>query len=53
VQAAVRSAGEHGFPLSVRGGGHDWAGRSIRDGGLVIDLSEMRRVDDLILGDRY
>ena len=45
VQAAVRSAREHGFPLSVRGGGHDWAGRSIRDGGLVIDLSEMKRVD--------
>ena len=29
VQAAVRSAREHGFPLSVRGGGHDWAGRAL------------------------
>jgi FAD/FMN-containing dehydrogenase len=45
VRAAVRSAREHGFPLSVRGGGHDWAGRSLRQGGLVIDLSHMRRVD--------
>jgi len=45
VQAAVRSARAHGFPLSVRGGGHDWAGRSLRDGGLVIDLSHMRMVD--------
>jgi FAD/FMN-containing dehydrogenase len=45
VQAVVRSAREHGFPLSVRGGGHDWAGRAIRDGAFVVDLSRMRRVD--------
>ena len=32
------------MPLSVRGGGHDWAGRAIREGGLVIDLSRMREV---------
>ena len=45
VRAAVRSAREHRLALSVRGGGHDWAGRSLRHGGLVIDLSQMRRVD--------
>jgi FAD/FMN-containing dehydrogenase len=45
VQSGLRSARAHGFPISVRGGGHDWAGRSLRDGGLVIDLSHMRRVD--------
>ena len=45
VQAAVRSAREQGLPLSVRGGGHDWAGRALRHNGLVIDLSQMRRVD--------
>jgi hypothetical protein len=45
VQAAVRTARAHNLPLSVRGGGHDWAGRAICDGGLVIDLSEMRQVD--------
>jgi FAD/FMN-containing dehydrogenase len=45
AQAAVRCAREHGFALSVRGGGHDWAGRSLRDRGLVIDLSQMKRVD--------
>jgi FAD/FMN-containing dehydrogenase len=44
VQAAVRTAREHGLPLSVRGAGHDWAGRALRDGGLVIDLSSMREV---------
>ena len=44
VQAAVRAARRHGLPLSVRGGGHDWAGRALRDGGLVIDLTGMRDV---------
>src|SRR5580692_11120157 len=45
VQAGVRSAREHGFPLSVRGGGHDWAGRALCHQGFVIDLSPMKRVD--------
>ncbi|WP_125777253.1 FAD-binding oxidoreductase [Antribacter gilvus] len=44
VQAAVRAAVAHGLSLSVRGGGHDWAGRSLSDGGLTIDLSAMRSV---------
>jgi FAD/FMN-containing dehydrogenase len=44
VVAAVRAARKHGLPLSVRGGGHDWAGRAISDGGLTIDLSAMRAV---------
>jgi len=44
VQAAVRAARRHGLRLSVRGGGHDWAGRALRDGGLVIDLTPMRDV---------
>jgi FAD/FMN-containing dehydrogenase len=45
VQAAVLAARHHDLPLSVRGGGHDWAGRSLRHDGLVIDLSQMRQVD--------
>jgi FAD/FMN-containing dehydrogenase len=44
VQAAVRSARHHGIPLSVRGGGHDWAGRALCHDGLVIDLSRMNQV---------
>ena len=36
VQAAVRVARSHGLPLSVRGGGHDWAGLALRHNGLVI-----------------
>jgi len=43
VQAAVQVARRHGMQLSVRGGGHDWAGRCLCDG-LVIDLSRMRGV---------
>jgi FAD/FMN-containing dehydrogenase len=45
VCAAVRAARTHSLPLSVRGGGHDWAGRSLRHNGLVIDLSAMRCVE--------
>jgi len=44
VQAALRAARQHGLPLSVRGGGHDWAGRALSDDGLVIDLTGMRDV---------
>ncbi|WP_211243988.1 FAD-binding oxidoreductase [Mycobacterium genavense] len=44
VQTAVRAARQHGVPLSVRGGGHDWAGRALREGGLVINLTAMAHV---------
>jgi FAD/FMN-containing dehydrogenase len=43
VRATIRAARERGIPLSVRGGGHDWAGRALCEG-IVIDLSEMRGV---------
>jgi FAD/FMN-containing dehydrogenase len=43
VQAAIRAAREDELPLSVRGGGHDWAGRALCDG-IVIDLRGMNRV---------
>ncbi len=41
---AVRWARSHGLALSVRGGGHDFAGRALRKGGVVIDCSQMRAV---------
>lgn len=44
IQAVLRVAKKYGIPISVRGGGQDWVGRSLRDGGLVIDLSGMRQV---------
>jgi FAD/FMN-containing dehydrogenase len=40
---AIRAARDCDLPLSVRGGGHDWAGRALCDG-VVIDLSGMRSV---------
>ena len=45
VAACVVVAEETGTPLSVRGGGHNVAGSAICPGGLVIDLTRMRRVD--------
>ncbi|MCM0674443.1 FAD-binding oxidoreductase [Micromonospora phytophila] len=45
VALAVRVARQCHLPLSVRCGGHDWAGRALRDGGLVLDLTALRRVD--------
>jgi hypothetical protein len=44
VQAGVRAARRYNLPLSVRGGGHDWAGRALCSDGLVIDLTGMREV---------
>jgi FAD/FMN-containing dehydrogenase len=44
VSAVVRVARDEGRPLSVRAGGHDWAGRALRDGGMVVDLTGMRGV---------
>ncbi len=44
VVAAVNFAREHDLHLSVRGGGHNVAGNAVNDGGIVIDLSEMRSV---------
>lgn len=44
AQAAVRAARDGSLPLSVRGRGYDWAGRSLREGGVVVDVSRMRGV---------
>ena len=32
------------IPVAVRGGGHNVAGKALCDGGIVIDLSEMKRI---------
>jgi FAD/FMN-containing dehydrogenase len=43
VRIAIMCTRDAGLPLSVRGGGHDWAGRALC-GGVVIDLTPMRQV---------
>ena len=43
VQLSIAIARDCGLPLSVRGGGHDWAGRALC-AGIVIDLSGMKGV---------
>ena len=45
VVAAVHIACEHGLLLAVRGGGHSAAGHGVCEGGLVLDLSAMRRIE--------
>ncbi len=44
VLASVRFAREHDLLVSVRGGGHNVAGKAVADGALMIDLSAMRAV---------
>jgi FAD/FMN-containing dehydrogenase len=41
---AIRFARETGLPVSVRGGGHNVAGRAVLDDGLMIDLSLMKGI---------
>jgi FAD/FMN-containing dehydrogenase len=45
VVMAVHFAREQGFLLSVRGGGHNVAGHATNDGGMVIDLSLMKKIE--------
>jgi FAD/FMN-containing dehydrogenase/pimeloyl-ACP methyl ester carboxylesterase len=44
VVAAVGFARDHGLALSVRGGGHNIAGSALADGGVTIDMSQLRQV---------
>lgn len=44
VSTAVCFATAHGIPLTARGGGHSTSGASSCAGGMVVDLSRMRRV---------
>jgi FAD/FMN-containing dehydrogenase len=40
--SAVRLAREEGLTVTVRSGGHSWAGNHLRDGSVLIDLSALR-----------
>ncbi len=45
VVAAVNYGRENGLEIAVRSGGHSAAGHSGVDDGLVVDLSQMKRID--------
>lgn len=45
VAAAVTYARERNLPVSIRGGGHHVSGSAVCDEGIMIDLSEMRKVE--------
>src|SRR3989449_11024253 len=44
VAAAIKFGTDQDLEISVRGGGHNFAGFAVCQGGLMIDLSEMRQV---------
>ena len=44
VVRGVAFARTHALPLSLRGGGHSVAGNAVCDGGVMLDLSSMKRI---------
>ncbi|HSC14727.1 MAG TPA: FAD-binding oxidoreductase, partial [Gammaproteobacteria bacterium] len=44
IADAIRFAREHDLELAVRGGGHSVAGKSVCEGGLMLDLSLMKGI---------
>ena len=44
IVAGVNAARDYGLPLSVKGGGHNIAGLAVCDGGLMLDMSQLRGV---------
>ena len=48
VIAALAYARERDLPVAVRGGGHNIAGLSTCDDGIVVDLSELKAIEGVI-----
>ena len=44
VVAALAFARRTGLEISIRAGGHNVAGRAVTDGGVMIDLAEMKGI---------
>ncbi|MEU2851702.1 FAD-binding oxidoreductase [Streptomyces syringium] len=45
VPEALAYARSEGLRVSIRSGGHNWSGSSLRDGSLLLDLSRLRQCD--------
>jgi FAD/FMN-containing dehydrogenase len=45
VSRVISFARENGLELAVRSGGHSLAGHGVSEGGIVLDLSEMRKIE--------
>ncbi len=45
VVKTIQFANKNRLPISVKGGGHDWAGRAIIDNGIQINLSRMKNIE--------
>lgn len=44
VVRAVDLAGAENLTVGVRSGGHNWVGNHVRDGGLLLDLSQLKKI---------
>lgn len=44
VIAAIKFAQDNKLKVAVRGGGHNWCSPSVRNGGIMIDLSNLNKV---------
>jgi FAD/FMN-containing dehydrogenase len=44
VVHGIEFAGQHGLPVSVKGGGHSVAGSAISNDGLTLDMAAMTRI---------
>ena len=44
VREAIRFAGQRNLRVAVRGGGHNWHNPALRQGGLLLDLSGLHRL---------
>ncbi|MFV8819936.1 FAD-binding oxidoreductase [Haliea sp. E17] len=44
ISKAITFARERSLLLAIKGGGHSWPGKSVCEGGLMIDLAEMHAV---------
>ncbi|WP_162460758.1 MULTISPECIES: FAD-binding oxidoreductase [unclassified Mycolicibacterium] len=45
VPRAVNLAREEGLQIGIRSGGHSWVGNAVREGGLLLDLSGLKKIE--------